>query len=65
MEGTAAYVAKRLATVEAPGEIFTPTAVGVIHVYGGRIPRKESGGGLADGGVRIERSSLVTIPVRS
>src|SRR5659263_559860 len=39
-EETAAYIARRLAAVKAPGEIFTQAAIGVIHEYCGGIPRK-------------------------
>jgi len=39
-EETAAYIAKHLAAVKAPGEIFTQAAIGVIHEYCGGIPRK-------------------------
>lgn len=39
-EETAAYIAKHLAVVKAPGEIFTQTAIGVIHEYCEGIPRK-------------------------
>jgi len=39
-EETTAYIAKHLAAVKAPGEIFTQTAVGVIHEYCEGIPRK-------------------------
>ena len=39
-EETAAYIAKHLAAVKAPGEIFTQAAIGVIHDYCGGIPRK-------------------------
>ena len=39
-EETAAYIAKHLAAVKAPGEIFTQAAIGVIHEYCEGIPRK-------------------------
>jgi general secretion pathway protein A len=39
-EETAAYIAKHLAAVKAPGEVFTQTAIGVIHEYCEGIPRK-------------------------
>jgi general secretion pathway protein A len=39
-EETTAYIAKHLAAVKAPGEIFTQAAIGVIHEYCGGIPRK-------------------------
>ncbi|MDZ4246087.1 MAG: AAA family ATPase [Dehalococcoidia bacterium] len=39
-EETTAYIARHLAAVKAPGEIFTQAAVGVIHEYCGGIPRK-------------------------
>jgi general secretion pathway protein A len=39
-EETTAYIAKHLAAVKAPGEIFTPAAIGVIHEYCEGIPRK-------------------------
>jgi general secretion pathway protein A len=39
-EETTAYVAKHLAAVKAPGEVFTQAAVGVIHEYCDGIPRK-------------------------
>ena len=39
-EETAAYIAKHLTAVKAPGEIFTQAAVGVIHEYCEGIPRK-------------------------
>ena len=39
-EETAAYIAKHLAAVKAPGEIFTKAAVGAIHEYCEGIPRK-------------------------
>ena len=39
-EETTAYIAKHLAAVKAPGEIFTQAAVGVIHEYCEGIPRK-------------------------
>lgn len=39
-EETAAYIAKHLAAVKAPGEIFTQAAVGVIYDYCEGIPRK-------------------------
>jgi type II secretory pathway predicted ATPase ExeA len=38
-EETAAYLTRHLAAVKAPGEIFTPAAVGVIHDYCKGIPR--------------------------
>ena len=41
-EETAAYIAKHLAAVKAPGEIFTQTAIGVIYDYCKGIPRKVS-----------------------
>jgi type II secretory pathway predicted ATPase ExeA len=37
---TTAYIARHLAAVKAPGEIFTQEAVGLIHEYCGGIPRK-------------------------
>ena len=37
---TTAYIARHLAAVKAPGEIFTQAAIGVIHEYGEGIPRK-------------------------
>jgi general secretion pathway protein A len=39
-EETAAYIAKHLAAVKSPGEIFTQTAIGVIFDYCQGIPRK-------------------------
>jgi type II secretory pathway predicted ATPase ExeA len=39
-EETVAYIAKHLAAVKAPGEIFTQAAVGVIHEYCEGVPRK-------------------------
>jgi len=39
-EETTAYIARHLAAVKAPGEIFTQSAIGVIHEYGEGIPRK-------------------------
>ncbi len=39
-EETAAYIAKHLAAVKAPGEIFTQDAMGVIHEYCEGVPRK-------------------------
>lgn len=39
-EETTAYIAKHLAAVKAPGAIFTPAAIGVIHEYCEGIPRK-------------------------
>ena len=39
-EETAAYIAKHLATVKTPGEIFTHAAVGVINDYCEGIPRQ-------------------------
>jgi type II secretory pathway predicted ATPase ExeA len=39
-EETVAYIAKHLAAVKAPGEIFTQTAVGVIFDYCQGISRK-------------------------
>jgi len=39
-EETTAYIVKHLAVVKAPGEIFTRSAMGVIHEYGEGIPRK-------------------------
>lgn len=39
-EETAAYIAKHLAAVKTDREIFTQTALGVIHEYCGGIPRK-------------------------
>jgi general secretion pathway protein A len=39
-EETVAYIAKHLAAVKAPGEVFTQTAIGVIHEYCEGIPRK-------------------------
>jgi type II secretory pathway predicted ATPase ExeA len=36
---TTAYVARHLATVKTPGEIFTQAATGVIHEYSEGIPR--------------------------
>ena len=39
-EETGAYIARHLAAVKAPGEIFTQAAMGVIHEYCGGIPRK-------------------------
>jgi len=38
-EETTAYVAKHLAAVKTPGEIFTQAATGVIHEYCEGIPR--------------------------
>jgi general secretion pathway protein A len=37
---TTAYIAQHLAAVKAPGEIFTQSAIGVIHEYCEGIPRK-------------------------
>ncbi len=37
---TAAYIAKHLAAVKTPGEIFTLAASGVIHEYCEGLPRK-------------------------
>jgi len=39
-EETAAYIARHLATVKTPGEIFTNAAVGVINDYCEGIPRQ-------------------------
>lgn len=39
-EETAAYIAKHLAAVKAPGEIFTQAAISIIHEYCEGIPRK-------------------------
>jgi general secretion pathway protein A len=39
-EETTAYIAKHLAAVKAPGEIFTQAAIGAIHEYCEGIPRK-------------------------
>jgi len=39
-EETMSYIARHLAAVKAPGEIFTQAAIGVIHEYGEVIPRK-------------------------
>lgn len=39
-EETIAYIARHLAAVKAPGEIFTQAAVDLIHEYCGGIPRK-------------------------
>jgi type II secretory pathway predicted ATPase ExeA len=39
-EETAAYIAKHLTAVKAPGEIFTQAAIGVIYDYCKGIPRK-------------------------
>ena len=39
-EETAAYIAKHLAAVKPPGEIFTQSAIGVIFDYCQGIPRK-------------------------
>jgi type II secretory pathway predicted ATPase ExeA len=39
-EETTAYIAKHLVAVKAPGESFTPAAIGVIHEYCEGIPRK-------------------------
>lgn len=39
-EETAAYIARHLAAVKAPGEIFTQAAMGVIHEHCEGIPRK-------------------------
>ena len=39
-EETTAYIAKHLAAVKAPGEIFTQAAIGVIYDYCQGIPRK-------------------------
>jgi len=39
-EETAAYIAKHLATVKMPGEIFSHAAVGVINEYCEGIPRQ-------------------------
>jgi general secretion pathway protein A len=39
-EETAAYIARHLAAVKTPGEIFTQAAIGVIHEYCGGIARK-------------------------
>ena len=38
-EETAAYIAKHLAAVKAPGEIFNRDAVGVLHEYCEGLPR--------------------------
>lgn len=38
-EETTAYIARHLAAVKAPGEIFTQAAIGVIHKYCEGIPR--------------------------
>jgi general secretion pathway protein A len=37
---TTAYIAKHLAAVKAPGEVFTEAAIGVIHDSSQGIPRK-------------------------
>lgn len=39
-EETTLYITRHLAAVKAPGEIFTPAAIGVIHEYCEGIPRK-------------------------
>jgi general secretion pathway protein A len=39
-EETGAYIAKHLAAVKAPGEIFTQAAIGVMHEYCEGVPRK-------------------------
>lgn len=39
-EETAAYIAKHLSAVRAPGDIFTQAAQGVVHEYCEGIPRK-------------------------
>jgi general secretion pathway protein A len=39
-EESEAYIARHLAAVKAPGDIFTQAAIGVIHEYCGGIPRK-------------------------
>jgi len=39
-EETTAYIARHLAAVRAPSDIFTQAATGVIHEYGEGIPRK-------------------------
>ena len=37
---TALYVERHMKAVKAPREIFTSSAVGMIHEYSGGIPRK-------------------------
>ncbi|RCX12116.1 type II secretory pathway predicted ATPase ExeA [Anaerobacterium chartisolvens] len=37
---TSDYVSRHLEAVKAPGEIFTPAAIGVLHEYCGGVPRK-------------------------
>ena len=39
-EETTAYIAKHLAAVKAPGDVFTQAAIGVIYEYCEGIPRK-------------------------
>lgn len=39
-EETISYIARHLAAVRTPGEIFTQSAIGVIYEYCGGIPRK-------------------------
>lgn len=39
-EETISYIARHLAAVKTPGEIFTQAALGVIYEYCGGIPRK-------------------------
>jgi general secretion pathway protein A len=39
-EETTSYMARHLAAVKAPGDIFTQAAISVIHEYCGGIPRK-------------------------
>lgn len=37
---TSAYVSRHLESTKAAGEIFTPSAIGVLHEYCGGVPRK-------------------------
>lgn len=53
---TTAYVLKHLEAVKAPGEIFTPAAIGVLHEYCGGIPRKIN---------KVATACLMTAPGRN
>jgi general secretion pathway protein A len=55
-EETAAYIAKHLAAVKAPGEIFTQAAISVIHEYCGGIPRKVN---------KVATACLMTAPAHN
>ena len=52
---TASYVKRHMDSVKAPREIFTSTALGMIHEYAGGIPRKVN---------KVASSCLMTAAVR-